>query len=109
MRVGADPGECASAGSALTHAAARLNRWFSESIARIRTDTRVPTGQDRCGTGTDQRELADLLVDRTRQRQQPPALTEAHGLDAGPLGGRELPDPQPASRGASAVSRSFVN
>ena len=30
----------------LTHAAARLNRWFSESIARIRTDTRAPTGQD---------------------------------------------------------------
>jgi hypothetical protein len=26
--------------------AARLNRWFSVSIARIRAETRVPTGQD---------------------------------------------------------------
>jgi hypothetical protein len=46
MPGGADPGECASPGSASGYAGARLNRWVSGSIARIRAEMRAPTGQD---------------------------------------------------------------
>ena len=40
--------------------------------------------------------LTETGVLALRQRQQPAALVEAHGLDADPLGGGELPDRQPS-------------